>query len=264
MLSYQHMYHAGNPADVHKHLVLSALLGKLAEKPRPVTYMETHAGRGLYDLSSPEALKTGEAAYGILRIEKEGGFPKDDAHFGPAFQKALAETRRLWGGNAYPGSPLIAQMLLRPGDPLHLMELHPEEHRMLKGAMQGKNVHIHRRDGFEGVLAMSPPEKRRGLVLVDPSYEVKTEYGVVADFAGRLLAKWPQAVVMIWYPILPAGLHEGLVAGMPAAAFRHEIRFSTPHSERGMRGSGVIVLNMPYGQAAPIARWAWPFAGPAA
>lgn len=127
-------------------------------------------------------------------------------------------TERRFGAGFYPGSPLIAAQLLRSTDVIHLMEMHPAEHKALKRAMRGHNVHIHQRDGYEGVLAISPPTPRRGLVLIDPSYEIKTEYLRVADFVIGLHEKWPQATVMVWYPILKAGLHEAMAARLVGSA----------------------------------------------
>ena len=122
LLSYQHAYHAGGPADLHKHIVLAELLARLTAKPRGIAYVETHAGRGLYDLAAPEALKTGEAAQGIARIDPDPATP---------FGRALAAVRAEAGPTAYPGSPLVARALLRPQDRLTLMELHPAEHAAL-------------------------------------------------------------------------------------------------------------------------------------
>lgn len=235
MLSYQHAYHAGNRADLHKHDALARLLAALTAKPRPVTYMETHAGRGLYDLSAPEARKTGEAADGILKA----GLPP-----GP-YAEALARVRARHGAMAYPGSPLIARELLRGEDRLVLMELHPGEHAALKALMKRLGGEVHHRDGYEGVLALSPPVPRRGLVLVDPSYEVKAEYEAVADFVRKLLARWPEAVVLVWYPILAEARHERLIAGLsPLSVTRHEVDFGTT---RGMTGSGLVGVNLPWG-----------------
>jgi len=258
MLSYQHAYHAGNAADVHKHLHLALLLKRLTEKPKPLTYMETHAGRGLYDLASAEARKTAEADAGITAMLAEGRVPA-----GP-YRDVLESIRARHGESAYPGSPLIAARMLRGNDRLHLMELHPREHAALKRTLKAPNIHIHKRDGFEGVLALSPPTPRRGLVLIDPSYEVKSEYEAAGDFVLKLLTKWPQAVVMLWYPVLPAGLHEGLrdrlvTAGLPDLMV-HEVEMP-PHWEKGMHGSGVIIANLPYGLAEVLKETAWPFAG---
>jgi 23S rRNA (adenine2030-N6)-methyltransferase len=237
MLSYQHAYHAGNPADLMKHDALARLLAALTRKARPITYMETHAGRGLYDLTAPEALKTGEAAEGILKVDLPPG----------PYADALAAVRAQHGPMAYPGSPLIARTLLREGDRLHLMELHPAEHTALKAALNGPGVAIHRRDGFEGALALSPPTPRKGLVLIDPSYEIKTDYAAVPEFVRKLLAKWPEATVLIWYPLLPDGRQARLVEAMASLPHqRHEARFDQGRG-KGMAGSGLIGVNLPHG-----------------
>jgi 23S rRNA (adenine2030-N6)-methyltransferase len=246
MLSYQHAYHAGNPADLHKHAAFARLIAALVVKPRGITVMETHAGRGLYDLSAPEAIKTGEAALGIGR----GALPPG------SYADAVAATRAAHGPDAYPGSPFLARHLLRPQDRLVLMELHPAEYRALRSAFGsvpggGPEVALHRRDGFEGVLALAPPTPRKGLVLIDPSYEVKTDYETVPAFVAKLLSKWPEAVVLVWYPILPDARHEVLEKGFVALPHvRDEVRFGTGKGKgegRGMTGSGLIGVNLPYG-----------------
>ncbi|MEM9737044.1 MAG: 23S rRNA (adenine(2030)-N(6))-methyltransferase RlmJ [Pseudomonadota bacterium] len=239
MLSYQHAYHAGNAADLHKHIALAETLVALTAKPRGISYLESHAGRGLYDLTGAEAQKTGEAAGGIARITPEG-----------AFGEALAAVRAAHGEGAYPGSPLIAQALLRPQDRLTLCELHPAEHGALKSVLGGAAA-LHRRDGHEGLRALTPPDPRRGLALMDPSYEVKAEYAETAATALAVLKRWPQGVIMIWYPILPAARDLALTAPLETALpwlFHHRVRF-TQQPERGMAGSGLLVLNSPFGLA---------------
>tara|TARA_R110002012_G_scaffold23519_13_gene79726 strand:- start:371 stop:1174 length:804 start_codon:yes stop_codon:yes gene_type:complete len=251
MLSYQHAYHAGCLADVHKHGALAALCMHLREKPKPLSYLETHAGRAVYDLSSPESGKTGEAKAGILRLRADGAIPADQP-----LAEAIRMTERRFGAGFYPGSPLIAAQLLRPGDAIHLMEMHPAEHKALKRAMRAHDVHIHQRDGYEGVLAISPPTPRRGLVLIDPSYEIKTEYLRVADFVIGLHEKWPQATVMVWYPILKAGLHEAMAARLVSSdlpdVVRREVRFRGDPGAAGMSGSGLVIVNTPWGVDAAL------------
>ncbi len=242
MLSYQHAYHAGGPADLHKHLILAALIDRLTAKKRPISYAETHAGRGLYDLASPEAARTGEAATGIARLTPDPATP---------FGRALALIRAEHGPEAYPGSPLLAATLLRPDDHLALMELHPAEHAALRHVFRNRpDIDIHRRDGYEGVLALAPMKPRKGLVLIDPSYEVKDEYAALPGFVRALLAKWPEATVMIWYPLLPAARHREMRAGLrpleplvdevafiPAARPRHDrLRRRPPQRPLGQRG----------------------------
>lgn len=242
MLSYQHAYHAGCRADVHKHAALARLLQVMTAKPRPITYMETHAGRGLYDLSGPEAIKTGEAADGIGRIDT--GKAR-----GPYFD-AVAAVRRKHGGAAYPGSPLVAGYMLRETDAVHLMERHPQEAKALKSAMKGSGAHVHFRDGLEGVLAISPPPARRGVVLIDPSYEVKSEYDDIARFVPALHRKWPEAVILLWYPILAEDRHSAMTRAITAAlpeAETDEIRFPKDASVGRMLGSGLLIVNKPYG-----------------
>jgi 23S rRNA (adenine2030-N6)-methyltransferase len=244
MLSYQHAFHAGGPADLHKHIVLAELLARLTVKPRGISYVETHAGRGRYDLAMPEAVKTGEAAQGIGRVHPDPATP---------FGRALAAARAVGGPTAYPGSPAVARALLRPQDRLVLMELHPAEHTALRAALAGEGVAIHRRDGFEGTLALAPPTPRRGLVLVDPSYEVKTDYAAAATFVRRMLAKWPEAAVIVWYPLLPAGRHRDLTAGLhPLPVRLDEVAFN-PAPPRGMTGSGLALVNGPHGAEAAFA-----------
>jgi len=250
MLSYQHAYHAGGPADLHKHSVLAAMLRLLTVKPRPISYLESHAGRGMYDLGAPEALKTAESLRGIARLT-EADHP---------YWAAIRAARALAGPAAYPGSPAIARALLRPGDRLALMELHPAEHAALVAAMggaqgDGPEVAIHRRDGREGLRALTPPEPRRGLALIDPSYEVKGEYLDTAMLALEVWGRWPEGVLMIWYPILPDARHEALTGPIEAVAgpalLRDEVLFDDP-PERGMTGSGLLLLNAPYGAAQAI------------
>jgi 23S rRNA (adenine2030-N6)-methyltransferase len=250
MLSYQHAYHAGNAADLHKHVALATLLALLTSKPRGISYLESHAGRGVYDLAAAEARKTGEAARGIA-VLPEGKGP---------FWDALAWCRARHGATAYPGSPMIARALTRPQDRLHLCELHPAEHAGLKATLAGEGVAIHRRDGHEGLPALCPPTPRRGVALIDPSYEVKDEYALTARTALATLRKWPEGVVTIWYPILPGARHAALASPLERAALpgwlRHEVTFRH-RPDRGMTGSGLIFLNLPHGaEKALHAAWA--------
>ena len=242
MLSYQHAYHAGGPADLHKHIALAELLTLLTRKPRGITYMETHAGRGLYDLASEETAKTGEADEGISKIDLPDG----------PFTDAVKSIRQMHGETAYPGSPAIAAALLRADDQMHLMELHPAEFKALKTNLEGEAA-VHRRDGYEGVMAISPPKPRKGLVLIDPSYEVKDEYLQVAEFTDKLIAKWPEATVMIWYPILKAARQKEMLAALASPHLIDEVSFDLKDN-KGMTGSGLALVNAPYGSEAVFSR----------
>lgn len=254
MLSYQHGYHAGNLADVHKHAALAVLLAALTAKGKPLSYLESHAGRGLYDLAAPEARKTGEAAEGVTAALARGALPVDHP-----WTAAVGAVRAEHGPTAYPGSPAIARTLLRPGDRLHLMELHPQEHAALWAALAGPGVnlpgvHLHRRDGHEGLPALAPPMPRRGLALIDPSYELKDEYTRAAALVIDVHRKWPQGVILLWYPVLDAGLHHALpgileASGVPRL-WREEVRFTG--SRLRMRGSGLVCVNLPWGAEVPL------------
>ena len=249
MLSYQHMYHAGNLADVHKHAALSVLLTHLTQKEKPLTYIETHAGRGVYDLSGREAQKTLEAQDGIERILKLKKLPVNHPYF-----QLINRMRAEIGKNVYPGSPFIAEALLRSIDTIHLMELHPQEYAKLRFFMHYPNVHIHHRDGYEGVLAVSPPPVRRGFVLIDPSYEIKTEYALAAQKILKLVKKWPQAHIMVWYPLLEENRHHELLEPLKNAnlkdVFHQQIPFAHPF--KSMKGSGIFIINTPYGTQEPL------------
>ncbi|MDD4349872.1 MAG: 23S rRNA (adenine(2030)-N(6))-methyltransferase RlmJ [Opitutales bacterium] len=251
MLSYQHLYHAGNRADVFKHTVLVDLLSRLVRSARPMTYIETHAGRGLYRLDAPEALKTGEAEAGITSVLRMG---QVDPRLGAIIMKIRAKQ----GPTVYPGSPVIARNLLRSIDRMHLMELHPQEHRALSQNVKGKQVSVEFADGYESVLNLAPPQPRRGLVLVDPSYEIKSEYGFVVEWLGKLFVKWQDATVLLWYPILDSGYHVAMLDAIRAryGASMQEVQASWPGGpERAMRGCGLVLFNGPAGYRMPVVRF---------
>lgn len=245
MLSYQHAYHAGNLADLHKHALLAVALDYLARKPKPLTYLETHAGRGLYRLDSAEALKTGEAGAGILRAEAEGWLPPDHP-----LARARAAMRAAYGDSAYPGSPLIASQFLRPDDRAHLAELHPAERAAL--AEVAPFATIHARDGFEMAQAVCPPQPRRGLLLIDPSYEVKADYAAIPRQIAQLTRKWNVGVILLWYPVLTDARHLPMLTALSATfpdALRSEVGFAPARPGHAMIGSGLWALNAPYGLA---------------
>lgn len=257
MLSYQHSYHAGNMADVHKHALLAAMLDYLTAKDKPLTYIETHAGRGLYRLDAAEALKTGEAALGIGRLEV--AFPEDHP-----YRLRLAEVRRRFGAETYPGSPLLAALSLRAGDRMHLAELHPREYEALVGVMAPFPAQVRREDGLAMALALCPPTPRRGIVLIDPSYEVKEDYVTVPRVVAALRRKWNVGILSVWYPILADARHATMLAVLAEAdpdGLRHEVAFGPAREGHRMVGSGMFVVNPPYGVEAEAARLSAIFAG---
>jgi 23S rRNA (adenine2030-N6)-methyltransferase len=248
MLSYQHIYHAGNLADVHKHALLARMLDYLVQKDKPLSYIETHAGRGLYRLDAPEAIKTGEAAQGVARLDAR--FGKDNP-----YARRLAEVRARYGAEAYPGSPLIAALTLRDGDTIHLAELHPRENAALREVMGPWGAHVRAEDGFAMALALCPPMPRRGLMLIDPSYEVKADYDTIPKRLAAIHAKWNVGVLTLWYPILGSQAHLPMLAALERAfpdALRHEVAFPPAREGHRMTGSGLFVVNPPFG----LADWA--------
>lgn len=244
MLSYQHIYHAGNAADVHKHALLAVALDYMAGKSKPMCYIETHAGRAIYDLSAPEAVKTAEAAAGIARMDH--WFSADHP-----YARARAHARALAGPTAYPGSPLIAQHLLRDDDPITLAELHPRERAALCEALPG--VTVRAEDGPTMAKAMVPPVPRRGLMLIDPSYELKTDWAAMPTLVAAVHRRWNVGVLMLWYPVLSTGAHRPMAAALDALslpdAIRHEVRFPAARPGHGLLGSGLFIVNPPYGWA---------------
>jgi 23S rRNA (adenine2030-N6)-methyltransferase len=250
MLSYQHSFHAGNAADVHKHALLATMLAYLVRKDKPLTYLETHAGRGLYDLHDAAARKTGEAASGILRLAD--AFPCDHP-----YRTAVEAIRSSHGPQAYPGSPLIAAHLLRPVDRMHLAELHPAEHAALSRAGLPKMAQLHPRDGFAMAYAQVPPTPRRGLMLIDPSYEVKDDYDRIPVHLDKLARAWNVGIIALWYPILRDARHAPMLKRLATEhpeALRHEVAFPAARSGHGMVGSGLFVLRPTFGLAAEAAR----------
>jgi 23S rRNA (adenine2030-N6)-methyltransferase len=250
MLSYQHLYHAGNLADVHKHMALSWVLEYLTQKPKPLSYIETHAGRGLYDLTAPEALRTGEAEAGIARVC--GALPE-----GHPYARVLSQVRQDHGPAAYPGSPMIAALLLRHIDSLTVAELHPREHAALVAAVEPLGVRIRQEDGFAMAKAICPPEPRRGLMLIDPSYEVKDEYDAIPKHLAAITRRWNVGVIILWYPLLTSGAHRTMLAALERAypdALRHEVSFGAVREGHRMTGSGLFVINPPWGLEAALAK----------
>ncbi len=249
MLSYQHLYHAGNLADVQKHATLAWVLDYLTAKDKPLSYIETHAGRGVYDLGADEALKTGEAAAGIALAEAL--FPPDHP-----YRLRLDETRAGYGAQAYPGSPLIAALGLRETDSLHLAELHPQECAELRAVAGDWGAHVYQQDGFQLAQALTPPTPRRGLMLIDPSYEVKADYNAIPRHLANIHRKWNVGILILWYPLLRGGAHGPMLRALAETfpdALRHEVRFPPARDGHRMEGSGLFIVNPPYGLDAELA-----------
>jgi len=246
LLSYQHSYHAGNFADVHKHLTLSLILESLNKKPKPWSYFETHAGTALYDLTAENATKTAEFKQGIAKLQ---GMELPDL-----FDPYLQVVRQLNdSGNPcdkYPGSPWFANQAAREIDKISLMELHPGEYQQLKTVFSRHNaVAVHHRDGYEGVLSLLPPKPNRGLVLIDPSYEVKSEYVQVAKFIDKAYQRWSNGCFAIWYPLLKAGNHREMLRKIKLSGIRKVLQaefYVKSAADERMYGSGMLLINPPW------------------
>lgn len=265
MLSYQHEYHAGNHADVLKHAVLALTIRALQKKPAPIRVFDAHAGSGSYDLRSREARRNAEHERGIARVMAAPGAPD-------ALAPYLAAVRACNTGatlRQYPGSPHLARGLLRPADHLVLMDLHPQALGALRRQYAGDGqVHIHARDCFEGLPALLPPPERRGLALVDPSYEVKDDFARVAGLLGTCHRRWPGGVYLLWYPLIRDRAAERFPARIAALGIRklyHVALEVEGPGFQGMRGSGLCVANLPFGVAEELQAllpWLWDVLAP--
>ncbi len=238
MLSYQHGFHAGNPADVHKHTFVLALLSLLTKKARPLTYVESHAGRGLYDLTGAQASKTGEWHSGIGALYDRSGLPTPLARY----REVIARWNRGEAIEQYPGSPCIAAGALRRRDRLQLFETHGQEFEALESAMTPfRQASTRRHDGYEGMLeAFSTPAPHHRLVgLIDPSYELKDDFHRAPTFARRLVEMVPDALIMVWYPLLKSSVSDFDPTG---ESWHSVVRFDAHGDSHRMVGSGVALF----------------------
>lgn len=253
MLAYQHAYHAGNFADVHKHLALHAVTRHLLRKESPVTYVDTHAGRGLYPLAAMETDRLQEYRDGVEPVwAARHALARDDAPLLADWLAALTEAQPRSGTlTHYPGSPWWLSRAIRQQDRLTLFELHPGEHRHLESQALPPQARRFHEDGPQGLMRRLPVPTPRLCVLIDPSYERKAEYAETAQTLQRIAAKARHAVVMIWYPLLPAGHHHGLLEALRTAGidklWRSELVHHAAGERHGMYGSGLVVRNPPWG-----------------
>jgi 23S rRNA (adenine2030-N6)-methyltransferase len=244
-VNYRHAFHAGNFADVHKHVVLLALLERLKQKPKPLLYLDTHAGRGSYDLRAENAMRSGESREGIARLAGRSVQSADLSRYLQATHAVSAIPTR------YPGSPLLALGALREGDRAVLVEQQPAEAQALKEATAGKReVAVVCGDGYAALKTYLPPRENRGLVLIDPPYEADTEFAD-AERALRLgLSRWPNGVFALWYPIKAGAQSQRLNAALQASGLRKLLRLELTvrpaDSPIGLNGSGLVIANPPW------------------
>jgi 23S rRNA (adenine2030-N6)-methyltransferase len=249
-MNYQHAFHAGNFADVHKHAVLARILLHLRGKPATFRVIDTHAGSGRYDLLGDEPSRSGEWRQGIERVWTAKRPDALQAALAP-YLDVVAALNPDGGLRAYPGSPLIAKALLRAQDRLIACELEPQAAASLKAALRGdQRVKVLAIDGWTAVNAFVPPKERRGLVIVDPPFEDPHDFLKLSNVVEAAHRKWPTGIYMLWYPIkareAPDALAKRLRTLRAANILRSEIALGPPRADSGLVGSGLIVINPPF------------------
>jgi 23S rRNA (adenine2030-N6)-methyltransferase len=261
MLSYRHAFHAGNHGDVLKHLVLLDCLGHLAAKDKPYLYVDTHAGAGAYALDKGYAAMNCEWAAGIASLRSyrpvlQDALPPPLPGSLTRYLKTIDEFTGPEPGSWYPGSPALAALCMRPGDRAVLCELHSSDHTLLQERFSGdRRFKVLKTDGFNQLKAVLPPSSRRGLVLIDPSYELAQDYTLIVSALEDALDRFRTGIFLVWYPLLerqeakalPAAVEE--LAGQlgPEGFLQAELRIrSSVTGERGMAGSGMLILNPPW------------------
>ncbi|TNG96778.1 23S rRNA (adenine(2030)-N(6))-methyltransferase RlmJ [Pasteurellaceae bacterium USgator11] len=247
MLSYRHSFHAGNHADVLKHIVLLRIIRALQQKEKGFFYLDTHAGVGRYSLNTYEAEKTAEYQEGVARFWQRDDLPPEVADY-------LAQVKKVNYGaqlKHYPGSPLIAANLLRAQDRALFTELHPSDFPLLRNNFkQYENVTTKRDNGYQQLKAALPPKERRGLVLIDPPYELKEDYDLVVQAIEEGYKRFATGTYAIWYPVVLRQHVKRIVRGLEQTGIRKilqiELALRPDSDQRGMTASGMIVINPPW------------------
>lgn len=247
MLSYRHSFHAGNFADVMKHVALVALLRHMIRKESPFCYIDTHAGAGSYDLRGEHAQKTAESELGVGRILAATDAPAPVARYLEivrGFNESARTTR-------YPGSPWFAAQLMRKSDRLMLCELHGNDFPQLRQLFKSdRRVHCYAEDGYRFSTGLVPPTERRGLILIDPSYELKTEYATAIATLGKLHRRFATGVYALWYPLLAERNSAMLKRSVDRLGIRDVLNLQLFVADRnrqaGMYGCGMIIVNSPW------------------
>jgi 23S rRNA (adenine2030-N6)-methyltransferase len=248
VLSYRHAFHAGNFADVLKHSVLTLVLEYMTRKDKGFYYIDSHSGAGMYQLSDEYAQKTGEYKDGIAKLIENNDLPEALQPYIDLVKNLNQETGELI---LYPGSPGIARQFTRRQDSAHLFELHPTDIEHLKAYSQRWNKsHVKQSDGYQGVLGLVPPPNRRGVVLIDPPYELKEDYLKAVRTVVNAYKKFATGTYILWYPVVK----RELVEQMQSAFTKSEVRNLTQveycqdadTEEYGMTGTGLFIVNPPW------------------
>lgn len=247
MLSYRHSFHAGNHADVLKHTVQSLIIESLKEKDKPFLYLDTHAGAGRYQLSGEYAERTGEYLEGIARIWAQESVPEELK----TYLEAVSALNPRGDLRFYPGSPLIAAHLLRDYDKLNISELHPSDFPLLRNEFSRDNrARVVREDGYQQLKSQLPPLSRRGFVLIDPPYELKSDYQAVVKGIQEGHRRFATGTYAVWYPVVLRQQIKRMVKDFQATGIRKilqiELAVRPDSDQRGMTASGMIVINPPW------------------
>jgi 23S rRNA (adenine2030-N6)-methyltransferase len=253
MLSYRHSFHAGNFADVLKHLVLIKILEHLSKKEKPFCCIDTHAGPGEYALNDVYALKNREFENGIAKLWQRRDLPDNVANY-VNFVKKFNETDEL---SRYPGSPLIIKQFLRNKDRLFLYELHSTEIQILSDTIgKDRRIKVFHEDGLKNAVGLLPPGEHRGLVLIDPSYEIKSDYKLVAETLIQMHKRFATGTFALWYPVVERSRNQQLERAIKTSGLKNvqlfELGIKTDTHEHGMTASGMIVVNPPWTLAAEM------------
>lgn len=247
MLSYRHSFHAGNHADVVKHIVESLIIESLKNKEKPFVYHDTHSGAGRYDLTHEWSEKTGEYKEGIARIWQR----KDCPELIKPYLDAVKSVNKDNTLHYYPGSPRVARALIREQDRMTLTELHSSDFPLLlQEFRRDRQVRMHNEDAYKRLKANMPPKERRGVVLIDPPYELKTEYQDVVNGIKAAYKRWATGTFAIWYPVVYRDNIDLITQGLEDLGIRKilqiELGVAPDSEERGMTASGMIVINPPW------------------
>ncbi len=246
-MNYRHAFHAGNHCDVLKHAALALVLGRLAAKEKPFMVLDTHAGRGLYDLGSLEASRSREHLGGIARIFDDPAAP---ASLRP-YLDTVRRQNPFGGVRWYPGSPVIIRDALRIGDTAKFCELHPEERAALAATLSGdRSARLFDLDGYQATRAFLPPPPRRGLVLIDPPFEAPGEYERLADAVAEGVQRWASGVFMIWRPVKDRAGYEDFERRVAPLGLKKTLvaELSVAEATAGrLTGSGLFIINPPFG-----------------
>jgi len=247
MLSYRHGFHAGNFADVLKHSLITLVINALKQKEKPFVYIDTHAGAGKYSFKSEFAQKTGEYQQGIARIWGQTQIPAEIKDY-------LAAVRAENTGRQlvrYPGSPQLVRRLIRDQDRLQLSELHGSDFESLQQLFAGdKHVNVAQEDGLERLSKKLPPIQKRGFILIDPSYEVKSDYSKVVEALQIAHRHFATGIYGLWYPVIERQMTERMLQQLQQTGIPKQLRIEhcvvADGSQRGMTGSGMILINPPW------------------